>query len=329
MHQRLMIVASTLLAAFLALTPGLRAQDDQSPHRVQFIAVSNDVRLEVLDWGGSGRPVVLLAGLANTGHSFDQLAPKLAAHYRVYAITRRGLGASSKPDTGYDSDRLGDDVLAVIDSLALDRPVLVGHSRGCAELSSIGSRHPQKVAGLIYLDGGFGYAYYDPARGDGGLELADLSRKLEQLQWAPPQNREQLRGLIRELLDSDLPIVEKRLREYLQLADSVPAGERLRLWLSPALGSYAQKIYAGARKYTDIRGPVLAIYAAPHHDTPPDIQARDSALAVTHADGLKRAAPETRVVLLRKASHTLWETHEADVLREIRAFIEGLPRSRE
>jgi pimeloyl-ACP methyl ester carboxylesterase len=45
-------------------------------------------------------------------------------------------------------------VLAVCDSLKLNRPVLIGHSIAGEELSSIGSRHPEKVAGLIYLDAG-------------------------------------------------------------------------------------------------------------------------------------------------------------------------------
>jgi hypothetical protein len=34
---------------------------DPSPHAVQFVAVDQNVRLEVLDWGGTGRTVVLLA----------------------------------------------------------------------------------------------------------------------------------------------------------------------------------------------------------------------------------------------------------------------------
>src|SRR5262249_21637358 len=49
---------------------------DPSLHSVQFISVENNVKLEVLDWGGSGRAVVLLAGLGNTAHIFDKFAPK-------------------------------------------------------------------------------------------------------------------------------------------------------------------------------------------------------------------------------------------------------------
>jgi non-heme chloroperoxidase len=62
---------------------------DPSPHRIQFIAVEKNIKLEVLDWGGPGRPFVLLAGLGSTAHIFDKFAPKLSSAYHVYGITRR------------------------------------------------------------------------------------------------------------------------------------------------------------------------------------------------------------------------------------------------
>src|SRR5688572_32505769 len=103
---------------------------DPSPHRATMVPVDREVTLEVLDWGGTGRPLVLLAGLGNTAHVYDDFAPKFTPNYHVYGITRRGFGASSVPDAGYDADRMGDDVLAVLDSLKLTRPVLAGHSYG-------------------------------------------------------------------------------------------------------------------------------------------------------------------------------------------------------
>ena len=54
----------------------------------------------------------------------------------------------------------------MIDALGLKKPVLIGHSIAGEELSSIGSRHPEKVAGLIYLDAGYSYALYLPDLGD-------------------------------------------------------------------------------------------------------------------------------------------------------------------
>jgi len=140
------------------------AWKDPSPHTASFVTAERDVKLEVLDWGGpsTGRTLVLVPGLGNTAHIFDVLATKLTARYHVIGVTRRGFGDSSAPASGYGADRLGDDVLAVIDALKISKPVLAGHSLGGEELSSIGSRYPERVAGLIYLDAGYSYAFYAP-----------------------------------------------------------------------------------------------------------------------------------------------------------------------
>ena len=112
---------------------------DPSPHKVLLVPVEKGVRLEVLDWGGKGPPLIFLAGNGATAHTFDEFAPKFTDRRHVYGVTRRGFGMSSKPEPNgenYDADRLGDDVLAVVDALKLDRPVIAGHSlaRGGAEL---------------------------------------------------------------------------------------------------------------------------------------------------------------------------------------------------
>src|ERR1700686_3976109 len=109
--------ANALLLALL-VTSALCAQEstwrDPSKHGVQFIAVEDGVRLEVLDWGGSGKPLVLLTGSGNTAHVFDEFAGKLIPLAHVYGITRRGFGASSHPESGYTDQRLADDVLHVL-----------------------------------------------------------------------------------------------------------------------------------------------------------------------------------------------------------------------
>jgi non-heme chloroperoxidase len=153
-----MILQGGLLVAHLF---GQRAPNwrDTSPHVVSFITADQNVRSEVLDWGGPGKSIVLLAGLGNTAHVFDDFAPKLAADYHVYGSTRRGFGASSIPTSGYGAERLGDDVIAVLDGLRLAKPVLVGHSIAGEELSSIGSRRPDRVGGLVYLEAGYPFAF--------------------------------------------------------------------------------------------------------------------------------------------------------------------------
>jgi pimeloyl-ACP methyl ester carboxylesterase len=305
---------------------------DPSPHRAQLVTVENNIRLEVLDWGGSGRPLVLLAGLGNTAHVFDKFAPKLSSAYHVYGITRRGFGASSAPlpsdDAIYSADRLGDDVLAVLDALKLSRPVLAGHSLGGEELSSVGSRHPERVAGLIYLDAGYSYAYYDRTRGDLGIDLIDLRKKLEQLQ--PGRGQQDPRPLIEELLATTLPVFERGLKEMLKnLPETPPAPS-----VQPHLPPITQAIMGGMRKYTDIRVPALAIYAVPHATGQPykddaarvAAEAQDEATTGAQAKAFESGLPSARVVRLPHANHYVFLSNEADVLREVNAFLGGLPQ---
>jgi pimeloyl-ACP methyl ester carboxylesterase len=169
-------------------------QPSASTSSEHMVSVQPDVKLQVLDWGGAGRPLIFLSGLGDDAHVYDKFAPKFTEKYHVYGITRRGFGASSKPaptNETYNADRLGDYVLAVIDELKLDRPVLVGHSIAGEELSSVGSRHPEKISGLIYLDAGMGYAYYDAGAGWIVLDMLDLKRKLQQFEDGAIQDEKQ------------------------------------------------------------------------------------------------------------------------------------------
>jgi pimeloyl-ACP methyl ester carboxylesterase len=300
---------------------------DPSPHKVQFITVDNGVKLEVLDWGGKGRPLVLLAGLGNTAHVFDKFALKLTPKYHVYGITRRGFGDSSVPDSGYGADRLGDDVLAVIEALKLDNPVIAGHSIAGEELSSIGSRHPEKVAVLIYLDAGYQYAFYDGARGNLIIDSLDVQKKLEQLR--PGKEPQDTKPLMRELLQTSLPQLEKSLQERLKDLESAPPPDNQP---RPNLRPAAVAILDSEQKYTEIHAPVLLIYAAPHSGYPPvkdpamraSAEARDEANANAQAKAFVAAVPQAHVVKLPHANHYVFDSNEADVLREMDAFIAGL-----
>src|SRR6202041_3244824 len=80
----------------LSLSLVASAQTISSPS-VQFVSVGQDVRLEVLDWGGTGRPMIFLSGLGDPAHDFEGFTKKFTAKYHVYGITRRGFGDSSKP----------------------------------------------------------------------------------------------------------------------------------------------------------------------------------------------------------------------------------------
>lgn len=306
-------------------------RDSLARFKSTFITVDKNVKLEVVDWGGSGRPLVLLAGLGAGAHVYDQFAPRLTATCHVYGITRRGFGVSSAPvpaNGNYSADRLGDDVLAVVESLNLNRPVLVGHSIAGEELSSIGSRYPQKVAGLVYLDAGYSYAYYDRSQGDLILDSLELRKKLEQL--IPGVGPTDQKQLVQELLETSLPQFEKDLQEQQKALQAMPAlpGRR------GAFSISAEAILEGQQKYTDIRVPILAIFAVPHDlsslfkDDPTArgaAEAVDAAHSGAQAKAFEIGLPSARVVRLPNADHWVIGSNEADVLREMNTFLGDLP----
>ncbi len=127
---------------------------DTSPHTVRMVAIAPGTSLEVLDWGGTGRPLVLLAGLGNTAHVFDDFAPSLTDSFHVYGITRRGFGRSSQPPAS-DLTTLVNDLRITLDSLRLSRVILVGHSFAGDELTAFAGSYPDRCEALVYLDAAY------------------------------------------------------------------------------------------------------------------------------------------------------------------------------
>ena len=118
------------------------------------VRVDSTASLEVLDWGGHGPAIVLLAGLGNSAHVFDRFAPLLADSFHVIGITRRGFGASSQPPSA-ETGRLVADLAAVLDTLGVRRVILIGHSIAGEELSAFGAQYPDRTAALVYLDAAY------------------------------------------------------------------------------------------------------------------------------------------------------------------------------
>jgi pimeloyl-ACP methyl ester carboxylesterase len=318
-----------------------QASTDSTVHEIRSVQVQEGVKLEVLDYGGKGQPLVFLAALGPDAHVWDKFAPQFTANHHVYAITRRGFGGSDKPlpsDENYSADRLGDDVLAVMRSLKIERPVLVGHSIGGEELSSIGSRFPQRVAGLIYLDAAYPYAFYDSKYGDTLLDQTELRRLLNEALQRPPSDELQEKLLTSVLLNEkelrrsleDKAIAAKAKPVQNRDTSRKPPATRLPPLLPPSPAIPA--IVTNGQKYTSIPVPILAIYALPH-DLSKGIkdpaarqkeEAKDAIITARQADAFEAGVPSAHVVRLARADHYIFESNESDVLREMEEFLAKL-----
>ena len=112
------------------------------------------VRLHYRDWGGDGRAVVLVHGLASTHHIWDLVAPLLARDFAVIALDQRGHGESDKPSGGYDFETVAGDLDGFLTELGIRRPVLVGHSWGGNVAVQHAASYPSVASGLCLIDGG-------------------------------------------------------------------------------------------------------------------------------------------------------------------------------
>jgi len=303
---------------------------DPSPHAIQFVTVDKYVRLEVLDWGGLGRPVILLPGGGDTAHVFDEFAPKLTANYRVYGITRRGFGASSYAPLKHGADRLGQDVLAVIRALKLKKPVLVGHSIAGVELSSVASLDAKRIAGVVYL------AAYPYAFDNGEGPPMKAFQEVPSPQFPRPSEFDLRSFSALQKWDAQVYGFQLPESEFHQKWDSTSDGRAKNLHDFPG-SQYLMAVLMGTKKYVKIPVPTLAIFAIPHvpetwmtESTDPGVRKAAAAyftnvdlLAEKQAKAFQDGVPGARVIRQR-GTHYIFISNESDVLREMGAFLAGL-----
>jgi non-heme chloroperoxidase len=286
-----------------ALRPGAQssgAQRDPSPHQVRWVTVDSSVKLEALDWGGSGQPLVLVACYLST-HVYDEFAPKLTDQFHVYGVTRRGIGASDKPATGYSVQQSANDLFDAFNSLKLQQALLVGHSCAGQVLTMFAAQHADRLRGLVYLDGAS-----DPTlTADVGSPMPDFTTLPRPISERPERNWHFPEAVDQEQLD---PVIRKAITVDARMK---PDYARVRV---PVLAIYQEQrpfeeVAAGYTIRNDQERAALRQYYA-----------ATRALYTRWQEDLRAGAPTARIVELTGANLFMFLSNEADILREIRAF---------
>jgi pimeloyl-ACP methyl ester carboxylesterase len=327
----LFIALGVLGVSVLALRAGAQsaAWQDPSPHQVRFVTVDSSIRLEVLDWGGAGQPIVLL-GCYLTAHAYDDFAPKLRDQFHVYGITRRGVGASDKPRAGYTVDRAARDVIDVLDALRLEKPMLVGTSCAGQVMTAVGIEYPDRPRGLVYLN-----AVEDPT-----LTPLDYNPPFPESAKLPPRRPEPPPDLssfaayrVAQRRDHGVAFPEAELRQLFVANADGSLGSSL---LAPDMRRAVTEDSRVKPDYGRLRAPVLAMFSAPQRvedferEWPPRNEQERAAVRQQYAAtngmvgkwrrNLLAALPTARVVDLAQGNLYLFLSNESEVLREIRAF---------
>jgi pimeloyl-ACP methyl ester carboxylesterase len=135
------------------------------------------LRLHVREWGTDGPPILFIHGWSQNHLCWSkQVEGSLAEEFRLVAYDLRGHGMSEaplEPDHYTDGRLWADDVAAIVDELALDRPVLVGWSYGSFVICDYVRAYGQDaIAAIDFVEGAvkLGEAAFGTLIGPGFLD---------------------------------------------------------------------------------------------------------------------------------------------------------------
>jgi pimeloyl-ACP methyl ester carboxylesterase len=294
----------------MSTTDTSAATDSPAIRRVQ--APGGD--LHVIDQPGTEPPFVLLHGFPDDSRIYQKLIPHLAPR-RAVAFDFLGYGHSGRA-AGPDSGQHDTELPAVLDALAIDRAILVGHDAGGPVAVDFALAHPDRVSRLVLMN-----TYYGNAPGQ---QLPELIRLLADPNFAPladamMADQNQRLWLLNhtaarfglEPLNPEGVGVLSVLPQFFGEGEIPDALAAIRAWtgaLFPALAEQDARIAHGDLAALDV--PVSLIWGADDQYLTPDV-ARHLAGLFRHADlhvvenashWLQADQPETVARLLKEAS---------------------------
>jgi pimeloyl-ACP methyl ester carboxylesterase len=300
-------------------TPDEKKWKDPTPHTSKFIKV-NGVNLNVLDWGGDKPTLILLHGIGESPHIFDDLSYQLSDKFRLIAYAKRGNG-KSEVKAPYNVAADVEDLKQLLTVLHLSKVSLLARARGGNEITAFAEKYPQAVNKLIYLDAAYNWSDLDYTHAFEHLpcRISPISENLKTMHtygsfyhhlWLPKVKWTD--GLSSHVQDITYIGADS-------LVHPVPDAEVLRL-LQNSLTIYQ-------RNYQKIKVPVLALFASNFMQT----DSKDSTVMIKFNDWntnymlpwkkktiqkLKKELSNVTIVELPVVSNTSMGVIELEVLSE-------------
>ncbi len=266
----------------------------------RFVTV-NGLRIHYLDWGTAGRqPFVLIHGLDRTAHTFDHLAPHLAARYHVLAFEMRGHGDSGwDPGGRYLVEDHASDLEAFVQQLGLRNVIVWGNSTGGRVAQVYAGMHPELVAAVISEDVG-------PER---PRQIADsYARRVkdEDRGWATDEE------LVARLRKSNARMPESNIRAWVRSGTTRRDDGRIVWKRDPALanGFVATDLWRFVRA---IEAPILYVLGGASTIVPPDAQ-----------EQLRKTLPQVQIVTMPGLGHYPSDEKPEEFLAIVDRFVGGI-----
>lgn len=316
--RTLVAVGAAGLLAAGAVTRSFLGTLTEAERRVSGGSQIIPTRFGALEYAIAGQGPALMM-LHGTGGGFDQglrfSAGLLDRGLRVIAPSRFGYLRSDFPSDP-SSENQADALVALLDTLGLDRLPVVGGSAGALAAMQFALRHPSRCAGLILLVPAANLRGHDPVVMSPVTQFA-VERLLgsDLLFWLALRTMPE--ALIGTLLATDPGLLREvspaeRLRAHAILEDLMPISARVQGLRNDArLAGHPARIDPSR-----IQVPTLVI------------SAEDDRFATAGtARDIAGAVPGARLVLYPRGGH-IWLGHDAEVADEIALFVTRLAESR-
>jgi len=256
----------------------------------------NGIRMPYLEKGDPrGTVLIMLHGIADSCRAFEPILPYIPEQIHAYALTLRGHGDASRPESGYSTDDFAEDLGMFMDALEIDKAVMLGASSGGFPARRFALKHPERVTGLILL-GSPSALRENPMAQD--LWNSAISRLTD------PVDPEYVRRFSQGINSDKIPdaFAERMLNENLKL----PA----RVWRGTFEG-IMQETFPG--ELEKIRAVTIIIWGD-----------KDTVIDREDQEKLAKAIRNSRLAVLSGLGHLLYWEEPERVAAEINEFMEKI-----
>lgn len=283
---------------------------------------SGPLRIHFRDWGNpENPPLVLVHGLRDHSHSFDDLSRGLSRDYRVYALDLRGHG-DSESTPYYAFGHFVGDIRNMVRALRLEKPIVIGHSLGGEIVGQWAGAFPDVARAVVIIEGmgppprstkwrlmrhRFAWKMIDRAQ-QGVAGLPDLEAAYQRLRKRNPR------------------LLEDRARELTELGTRAREDGTLEWKFDPMLATLGVAggfhIEQMITFWSEIQAPTLLINGSESGEFWND-KAGAVYLEEDEFERRREAFRNARYVEIAGAGHMVHFDRPTELLYEIRSFLEA------
>ncbi len=259
----------------------------------QTVLLPSGMMLDYVERGSpSGIPVLLVHAIADSRRAFEPLMGHLPGSIHAFAMSQRGHGDSSTPETDYRPHDFASDLLAFMNELDLRAAVIAGGSSGGVVARRFAIDHPDRTIGLVLLGSPLALGDKPGVREMWESTFSTLTDPIDP-------------AMVREFAEMTAPSVPHDLFEIILEENLKPSALA---WRETMRGLIEDD---SARELDGIAAPTLVVWGD-----------QDSILSRSDQEAMTAAIPDARLIVYEGAGHAFYWENPERVAADIATFVE-------